>query len=60
MSDYRKVVYTADYEEPKCMRCDYISGGFECCESCGPEHGWYGYNRTEIEEVAKLQNNKNK
>lgn len=51
MSDYRKVEYTADDEEPNCVRCDYSSGGFDCYGSCGAKHGWYGYTRTELEEV---------
>lgn len=41
-------IYTADDEEPKCGRCDYFSDGFDCCGSCGPEHCWYGYTRTEL------------
>lgn len=48
MSDYIKETYTADDEEPKCGRCDYFSDGFDCCGSCGAEHGWYGYKRTEL------------
>ena len=51
VSDYRKVTYTADDEEPKCRRCDYFSDGFDCCGSCGAEHGWYGYTRTKLEEI---------
>jgi len=41
------IIYTADDEEPKCVECDYFVDGFDCDGSCGAEHGWYGYNRTE-------------
>ena len=44
----KHITYTADDEEPKCGRCDYFSGGFDCCGLCGAEHGWYGYSRTEL------------
>lgn len=48
------VRYNADQEDPDCGMCDHISGGFDCCGSCGPEHGWYGYQRTEwIEDDEK-------
>lgn len=46
----RYETYTADEEEPKCNRCDYLGGGFECEKLCGPEHGWWGYRRTEVKE----------
>lgn len=41
------ITYTADDEDPKCGRCDYFVDGFDCSGSCGAEHGWYGYSRTE-------------
>lgn len=43
-----KVVYTADDEEPDCGRCDNcdLDSEYFCANSCGPEHGWYGYERT--------------
>lgn len=53
MSDYIKEIYTADNEEPKCGRCDYFGGGFDCCGKCGAEHGWNGYKRTELIELTK-------
>lgn len=43
-------IYTADDEMPDCGRCDYITGDFDCCGRCGPEHGWGGYERTETED----------
>lgn len=44
-----KIVYTADDEEPDCGRCDNcdLDSEYFCVNSCGPEHGWYGYQRTE-------------
>ena len=42
-------IYTADNEFPDCGSCDHI-----CDDSkfyvryCGAEHGWAGYQRTEI------------
>ena len=46
-----KYVFTADDEEPDCMRCDSVHGSYDMCEqSCGPEHGWGGYSRTEYVE----------
>lgn len=41
------IIYDADDEEPKCGRCDNCIGKFDCSGSCGPDHGWYGYIRTE-------------
>ena len=41
-----KLVFTADDEDPKCGRCDNQDDAC-CAEYCGPEHGWYGYQRTE-------------
>lgn len=40
------VSYDADQEEPDCGMCDHIADGFDCSGSCGPEHGWYRYQRT--------------
>jgi hypothetical protein len=51
ISNYRKIIYTADDEEPKCGRCDHFSGDFDCCGSCGAKHGWYGYTRTKLEKI---------
>ena len=43
---YDCVIYDADDEEPDCMMCDHCQS--DClCESCGPEHWWYYYARTE-------------
>ena len=51
-----KNVYTADDEEPDCGRCDNCDTDAEdfCAQSCGPEHGWYGYRRTEWDEQNLL------
>ena len=40
------ITYTADDEMPNCGTCDHACDDFECNNSCGPEHGWYGYART--------------
>ena len=40
-----RIVYTADNEEPSCMKCDFA----DVCKgklACGPECGWFGYTRT--------------
>ena len=43
-----KRIYTADEEEPDCGRCDNcdLDSEYFCVNSCGPEHGWYGYEGT--------------
>lgn len=43
------VIYNADDEEPKCERCDNNDedSGYYCVHSCGAEHWWNGYERTE-------------
>ena len=50
------IVYDADMEMPVCIHCDNFGDEhFNCGKSCGPEHGWYGYRRTEIiEEVVEI------
>lgn len=40
------VIYTADDEEPDCMRCDHCQGS-DLCSECGPEHWWHYYEREE-------------
>lgn len=47
----KEVIYTADDEEPNCNRCDHIECGYPCIHRCGPEHGWYGYKRSELMDV---------
>lgn len=44
-----QIIFTADDEDPKCCRCDNydLESDYFCIHSCGPEHGWYGYQRTE-------------
>lgn len=41
------VEYTVEHEMPNCGRCDHACDGFRCEKLCGPEHGWWGYRRTE-------------
>lgn len=49
-----KNVYTADHEEPDCMRCDHVCDPCEFCgENCGAEHGWNGYKRTVVTTPVK-------
>lgn len=39
--------YTANDEEPNCLRCDHVCDRYDCCNLCGSEHWWNGYIRTE-------------
>lgn len=48
-------VYTADDEEPKCMRCDHVCGSQDRCDKCGPEHWWRYYQRTEVVEYDRTR-----
>lgn len=41
-------IYTADDEEPKCNRCEHVNDDYFCVKKCGPEHGWNGYGRVEM------------
>lgn len=45
----RLIEYTANDEMPECGQCDHFDGsdGFDCVKMCGPEHGWFGYRRSE-------------
>lgn len=43
-------IYTADNEEPKCMRCDNVCGSQDKCDKCGAEYWWQHYQRTEVVE----------
>lgn len=47
-----RVYYNADDEEPACSRCERITSDFDCENLCGAEHGWNGYLRMEIVEMA--------
>ena len=52
-----KIAYTADDEEPDCMKCYHVCGWVYkdykgkfhdgCAEHCGAEREWNGYRRTE-------------
>jgi len=45
--DTYKIIFDADTEEPDCCRCDNCCKNDQACEKCGPEYGWYHYERTE-------------
>lgn len=45
--DGKTIIYNADDEEARCINCDNYGGDFDCVKLCGPDHGWYGYQRTE-------------
>lgn len=53
MANENTIVYTADNEMPVCIHCDNFGTDFDCCKCCGAEHGWYGYQRTEVVEDGK-------
>ena len=45
----RRIIYTADDEEPDCGRCDHVYDSDNLCINyCGPEHGWARYVRTDL------------
>ena len=45
----RRIIYTADDEEPDCGRCDHVCDSDNLCmDYCGPEHGWARYVRTDL------------
>lgn len=49
------IEYTTDDEMPDCGKCDHICDDhFNCVAWCGPEHGWWGYRRTEKIEVDEI------
>lgn len=41
------VVYTTDDEEPICGNCEHFGDNFDCCNCCGGNHSWNGYERFE-------------
>ena len=44
----RTIIYTADDEEPDCVRCNHITDNNKwCMEHCGSANSWNGYERTE-------------
>lgn len=44
----KKIVYTADDEEPNCGRCDHVVDNDKwCMKHCGGANSWNGYERTE-------------
>ena len=48
------IEYTANDEMPNCGQCDHICDNFNCEKFCGPEHGWWGYRRTERVDLEKI------
>lgn len=54
-----KTIYTADDEEPDCMRCDHCCDSYEICEKCGAEYWWAKYRRTEIDKELDKGDNTN-
>lgn len=50
-SNYIKVTYTVDDEEPECGKCDHFGDDFDCFTFCGSKHCWSGYIREELEEL---------
>lgn len=47
----KEVIYTADDEEPNCNRCNNVECECLCIQNCGAEHGWYGYERSELVDI---------
>lgn len=45
----KTIIYTADHEEPCCLRCDCFGDSYEqyCITNCGESHSWNRYVRTE-------------
>lgn len=40
-------ILNAYNEQPDCAICDNCMASFDfCCNQCGTEHGWAGYERT--------------
>ena len=51
----RRVTFTAQHEEPKCMTCDHVCGDLvDCSKECGPGHFWAMYRSTREEENDEL------
>lgn len=47
----KTIIYTADDEDPDCMRCDHCGcDDYLCITQCGAEHAWNGYERIELVE----------
>ena len=52
----RRIIYTADDEEPDCARCDHVCDSDNLCMAYGgPEHGWARYERTELVNCIMLE-----
>lgn len=50
------IEYTVEDEMPDCGQCDHVCDNFNCEKLCGPEHGWWGYRRTErmVDDFEKI------
>lgn len=46
----KTTIYTADDEEPDCMKCDNVCASDSVCNICGPDGAWCNYKRTDINE----------
>lgn len=52
------IVFDAEDEEPNCISCDNQD---KCTgEYCGPEYGWYKYQRTESVPIERMNVCRNK
>ena len=55
-SDDYEITFTADDEEPDCMKCYNIDATYfdsdrkqhSICKKCGPDYCWNYYKRTEV------------
>ena len=54
IEEYDKIckIYTADDEEPNCVKCDHQFSD-TMCAMCGPEHSWNWYKRNLMPEEWK-------
>lgn len=55
----RITIFSADDEEPDCMRCDGLTEYSDetCSKRCGSEHYWNLYKRTKISNDGNTDGN---